>query len=106
VESRNKLDTMILSIEKTIKENREKIEAADLQTVEAALEKARSVIKDTTQDKVALDAAYDELMRASHGMAEKLYKQNSQTPGAQSSSAPNGATADRQEEPIDAEINS
>src|SRR6185295_19850705 len=36
VESRNKLDSMILSIEKTIRENKEKIETADLQATEAA----------------------------------------------------------------------
>ncbi len=80
VESRNKLDTMILQIEKTIKENKEKIEAADLESTEAALEKARTVLKDTTQEKEAIDAATDELMRASHSVAEKLYKQAGQNP--------------------------
>lgn len=100
VESRNKLDTMILHIEKTIRENKEKIEAADLQATETALEKARTVLKDTTVDKAALDTANDELMRASHGMAEKLYKQSNQTAGEQPSAQP------QQDEPVDAEINS
>lgn len=100
VESRNKLDSMILQIEKTIRENKEKIEAADLQTVEAALEKARATLKDNAQDKAALDTAYDELMRASHGMAEKLYKQSQSTGTEQQ--AENHAKHD---EPIDAEIN-
>jgi molecular chaperone DnaK len=103
VESRNKLDTMILSIEKTIRENKEKIEAADLQTTEAALEKARTVLKESAQDKAALDAAYDELMRASHSMAEKLYKQTQQTTGAD---ATQNDQKPKSDDPIDAEINS
>jgi molecular chaperone DnaK len=103
VESRNKLDTMILSIEKTIRENKEKIEAADLQATEAALEKARSVLKESAQDKAALDAAYDELMRASHSMAEKLYKQSSQEKDA---NAPQNDQQPKTDDPIDAEINS
>jgi len=75
VESRNKLDSMILQIEKTIKENREKIDAADIEATEKALEKARTTLKESGSDKAALDTASDELMRASHAMAEKLYKQ-------------------------------
>ncbi len=105
VESRNKLDSMILQIEKTIRENKEKIEAADLQTVEAALEKARGVLKDTTQEKAALDTAYDELMRASHGMAEKLYAQKQSASSAEASDFAKDASEKQQEEPIDAEIN-
>lgn len=106
VESRNKLDSMILQIEKTIRENKEKIEAGDLQTVEAALEKAHVVLKESAQDKAALDAAYDSLMQASHGMAEKLYKQNQSSSAEASDSAK--ATSDKpaDSEPFDAEINS
>jgi len=105
VESRNKLDSIILQIEKTIRENKEKIEAGDRQTTEAALEKARLVLKESAQDKAALDTAYDELMRASHSMAEKLYKQNKAADEQDplSKAAADTAAAD---EPIDAEINS
>jgi molecular chaperone DnaK len=100
VESRNKLDNMIMSIEKTIRENKEKIEAGDLQATETALEKARGVLKESAQDKAALDTAYDELMRASHSMAEKLYKSSSAKATADTAS---DKPAD---DPIDAEINS
>jgi molecular chaperone DnaK len=74
VESRNKLDSMILQIENIIKDNKEKIEAADLETTEKALERARTTLKESAQDKAALDTAHDELLKASHTIAEKLYK--------------------------------
>lgn len=99
IEARNRLDSMILQIEKTLRENKEKIEASDLSTTEAALEKARTALKEHADNKVALDAATDELMKASHTVAEKLYKQSSES--AQQSESNHA----QQEEPIDAEIN-
>ena len=101
VESRNRLDSMILQIEKTLRENKEKITSTDLESTEAALEKARIALKEHSEDKAALESATDELMKASHAVAEKLYKQNAETKPESSESH----TTQAEEEPIDTEIN-
>jgi molecular chaperone DnaK len=90
VEARNKLDTMILQIEKTIRDNKEKLDESDINTTESALTTARATLKEHAENKAELEKATDELMRASHAVAEKLYKQGSPQEGPE--------TTDSQEE--------
>ncbi|MDR3550751.1 MAG: molecular chaperone DnaK [Candidatus Babeliales bacterium] len=75
VEKRNKLDSMILEAEKTVSENKEKLEAADVTAVEQAIEKAKVSLKDHAENADELQKATDELMQASYKIAEQLYKQ-------------------------------
>lgn len=75
VEKRNQLDNTILNIEKTIKENKEKLPIAEVNTVEKALEEAKKVLKEQENDSVALQKALDDLMQASYKIAEIIYKQ-------------------------------
>ncbi len=75
VETRNKLDAMILEAEKTIAENKDKLEASDVATVEQAIEKAKTSLKDHAENAAELQKATDELMQASYKVAEQLYKQ-------------------------------
>ncbi len=104
IEKRNKLDSVILEIEKTIQENRDKLDAADVQKAEEAIEKAKTVLKEKENDTEELNKATEELFQASHKIAEFMYKQkegaqdNAQQPDAKSE------TGDT-EEPIDADIN-
>lgn len=108
VEKRNKLDAMILEVEKTIKENKEKLEAADVQAAEQALEKAKTTLKDHANNADELQKATDELMQSSYKIAEFLYKQkgSDQGPengdkGSQGGDKPGSGTGDG---PIDADI--
>jgi molecular chaperone DnaK len=75
IESRNKLDNMILQATKTIKENREKLQDADVNELEAAIQKAETTLKEQAENKEALDKAYEELMPAAYKVSEALYKQ-------------------------------
>jgi molecular chaperone DnaK len=72
VESRNRLDNMVYQTEKLIKENREKLSEADVKAAEAAIEEARSALTDGGAEK--LNAAVDTLTKASHRIAETMYK--------------------------------
>lgn len=74
VDKRNNLDNLILQIEKTVSENKEKLPIADVNTVEKALEDAKTTLKDKEDDADALQKAHDELMQASYKLAEFLYK--------------------------------
>ncbi len=98
VEQRNQLDHLIMQIEKTVKENKEKLPAEEVTTVEAALAKAQTTLKENANDAAILKQANDDLLAASHKIAEILYKSGQQGPSA---GAPNQAEAGAEQNPID-----
>lgn len=75
VDKKNRLDGLILDIEKTIKENRDKLQAEDVSKTEAALETAKTALTQHANNPDELQKATDELIQASHKVAEFLYKQ-------------------------------
>ncbi|MBI2774917.1 molecular chaperone DnaK [Candidatus Dependentiae bacterium] len=75
IEKKNRLDGLILEIERSLKENKEKIQASDVENVEKELEKARVVLKEKSTDEQALQQATDELSQTWYKVAEQLYKQ-------------------------------
>ena len=74
VEARNKLDGLILQTEKTIKENKEKLPAEEVQKVETALEQAKKDLKEKENDLEGLKKAAEDLMTSAQKVAEVLYK--------------------------------
>ena len=72
IDARNQADSLAWSVEKTLNENREKVPVGEISTIEAAIAKVREAIKG--DDAAAITAATDELQKASHAMAEALYK--------------------------------
>lgn len=72
-EVRNEADTLCYTIEKSIKDYGDKITLAEKNDIEKALEKCRNV-KDTSQDYGEIKAAIEELTKASHKIAEHIYK--------------------------------
>src|SRR5262249_43877174 len=74
-EARNRAEQLIYQTEKILNENRGKISAADIQTVESALAECKKVAQ--TGDKEAIDAAVETLTRASHRLAEVMYQKTS-----------------------------
>lgn len=103
VEARNKLDGMIMEIEKNLNEHRNKLEATQATELEQALEKAKNQRKEHENNTQALEAAHDELMKASLKLAEIMYKEKGagQQEGASAESSPD----EKKDEPIDTEIN-
>lgn len=97
IEKRNNLDNMIVQVEKTLSENKDKLPIADVNTVEKALEEAKVVLKEKENDAEALQKAHDDLMQASYKVAEFLYKEKEQQPDAQAGEQ----TTDQTEKPKD-----
>lgn len=79
IEKRNQLDTMILNVEKMLSEHKEKLPIADVNKVEKALEDAKVALKEHENDAVALQKANEDLMQASHKLAETVYAQQGNT---------------------------
>lgn len=104
VEKRNRLDGLIADIEKTLRDNKEKISQEDATQLQAAVDKAKQVLKDNANDTDALQKATDELLQASHKVAEQLYKQSG-GPGAGPADSTDSGSSGSDQGPIDTEIN-
>jgi len=93
IDARNQADSLAYQVEKTVNENREKLAVGDLSKVDTAIAEVRRVAQ--TDDLAAIRKAVDELERASHAIAEQLYKAGQQTPqGSQGSNVKDGEVVD------------
>lgn len=90
IEARNKLDGAIYSLEKTIADSREKIDAKVISEVEAAIVEAKGKLE--ADNAAEINAAYEALMKSSHKIAEVMYQQAAQGQAAGGDSA-SGAAA-------------
>jgi molecular chaperone DnaK len=88
VDARNRLDNMVYQTEKLMKENREKLSDADAKSAEEAIEEARRALADGNLDK--LNGAVEGLTKASHRIAESLYKAQQASGAAAGNAAPGG----------------
>jgi len=113
IEVKNRADAMVYSTEKLLKEHRDKIGDEDAKNIEGALEEAKKAI--AANDTAQITAAVEKLTKASHKLAEAMYKQAAPGPNAQaaagSAGGPEGATSGGPEEKakgegevIDAEV--
>jgi len=81
IETRNQADSLIYNTEKMLNENREKIPVSDIKPIEDALAEAKEALKSEDMDKIR--RAMETLTKASHRLAEVMYKQarERQAPG-------------------------
>jgi molecular chaperone DnaK len=100
VEARNKLDGMIMSVEKTLDEHKAKISEADANDLKAAVEVAKQDLKAKEHDLEGLKTSYETLMTKAQKVAEQLYKQGAGEAGSDKKDDNN----DNQNGPIDTEI--
>jgi molecular chaperone DnaK len=73
IDARNQADSLAYAVEKTVNENRDRMPAGDVSRIETAIAAVRAAIAGDSLD--AIRRATDELQKASHAMAEQLYKQ-------------------------------
>src|SRR3954447_5195861 len=106
VEARNKLDTLIYQTEKTYDEHKEKLGPDDKGELERALAEAKKALEGE-QSAADMEAVAERLTKASHKLAEVMYRQQ-QDGGAGPSGGPAGGAgatggAGASDEVIDAE---
>ncbi len=78
IELRNQLDNLIYGTEKTLNDSRDKVGAEEARSVESVLASAREAVK--SGDVSRMRPALDEVTKASHKLAEMLYKQTTAGP--------------------------
>jgi molecular chaperone DnaK len=109
IETRNHADQAIYAAEGLVRENGDKIPAADKQAIESAVEELRKALQGS--DAAAVTRAMEVLTSAQHKAAEAMYRQAG--PAAADASAGGGAAADpggaagagsRTNDVIDAEV--
>ena len=81
VDVRNNADQMVYQTEKVMEDLKDKIDANDKATLDAALNKVKDALKGT--DVEAIKAASEELSKAFYPISEKLYQQSGAQAGAQ-----------------------
>jgi molecular chaperone DnaK len=95
VESRNRLDSLVYSTEKLLKENQEKIPEAQRAEMQSALADAKRALEEGK--KPAMDAALEKLTNASHRLAEEIYR--SAAPGTTGAAGAAGGPQEGQATP-------
>ena len=76
VEARNQADALVHQTEKRMSELGEKVPAEDRSNIEAALNDLKEVLKDENSSKEQIDAKVEALSKASHKLAEAMYKKD------------------------------
>jgi molecular chaperone DnaK len=80
IEARNHADSLIYSTEKTLRDMSDKIDAATRQNIESQIEKLRKTME--SDDPAAIQRDMDQLMQASHKLAEEMYKRSGEQQAA------------------------
>jgi molecular chaperone DnaK len=96
VEGKNQADTLIYSVEKSLKDYGDKVTEEEKKDIETALEKCRKA-KDGSSDPSEIKTAVEELTKASHKIAEHVYK--AAQAGAASGAQPGGGGAEGKKSP-------
>ena len=110
IEAKNRLDSLVYNTEKMLKENREQISESDTTTLNEALSKAKNTLE-SSSDATELNAASEELTKASHRLAEIMYqktagqaqKQGDSTTSTDAAAGEQSQDTNKEDEVIDAE---
>jgi molecular chaperone DnaK len=98
IESLNQADTLIYSVEKSLKEHGDKLSDSEKQSINSALERCKNAKNSSNLDEVK--KAVEELSMASHKLAEHIYKQA----GAQEGATGGEKTHSKDDDVVEAEF--
>jgi len=109
IEIKNHADQLVYSMEKLLRENKEKIPAADAERVQQEIDATKKAIEGENADQIK--KAMERLTQASHKLTEMMYQQASQAQpqpgpqgGPQAGAKPGAGAADADGDVIDAEV--
>jgi len=101
-EARNEADTLIYSVEKSLRDYGNKLLEAEKKEIEEALEKCRKV-KESSTDASELKSSVENLMKTSHKLAEHIYKTASAHKAGDTAAGTSGSKP-AEEEVVEAEF--
>jgi molecular chaperone DnaK len=99
IDARNQADSLAYATEKTVNDHRDRLPAADVARVEAAIADAREAAKGDDLD--AIRRATEALQTSAHGLSEQVYRQ-SQNDQQSQAGQPGGTDHVKDAEVVDA----
>ncbi|OGW41106.1 MAG: molecular chaperone DnaK [Nitrospirae bacterium RBG_13_39_12] len=106
-EARNEADTIVYTVEKSLRDYGDKLSASEKTDIQNEMEKCKK-LKDTSNEASEIKSAVESLTRASHKLAEHIYKEAGAHAGAGAETGTGaGPTADAkgpEEEVVEAEF--
>ena len=100
VDARNQGEAMVHTVQKTLSEAGDKVDASDKESIEKAITELQAVL--TSEDVADIQAKTNTLMEASHKLAEQMYQAESDNGSADTSTGGEGAPGG--EDVVDAEF--
>jgi molecular chaperone DnaK len=85
VQARNQADAMVHSVQKSLSEHGDKLDAGEKEKIEAALKDVEEAMKG--DDKATIEAKTESLMTASQKLGEKMYAEQQAAAGAEAAHA-------------------
>lgn len=108
IEAKNEADSLVYSTEKALKDMGDKVSQEERMNIERALNDAKEALKGSDIERIK--KTKEELVRASHKLAEEMYKNVSAQAGASSSQGSSGpadgnqGNGKKKDDVIDAEV--
>jgi molecular chaperone DnaK len=85
IDARNHADQLVYSLEKLLRENKEKIPAEEAERVQKEIENTKKAVESDDIDRIR--KATEDLANASHKLTEMMYRQAGPQPGAEGGAA-------------------
>lgn len=98
VEARNEADQLVYSVDKTLKDLGDKVDASEIAKAEAAKDKVKQALE--TNELEPIKAATEELMQIVQQLSMKLYEQASQAQAGESASNEANANSDKAKDTV------
>ncbi len=104
VQAKNEADAVVFSAEKALKEHGDKVSQEERTAIDRGISDLKEALKGDDLSKI--NAAKDELLKASHKLAEEIYKTEQAKAGAQGGDQPSGEgkKGKEGEEVVEAEV--
>ena len=103
VQARNQAEAMISSVNKSLGEYGEQLDASEKEAIEAAVKDLEETLK-SDADKEAIEAKTNALMTASQKLGEKMYADAQTQAGAATGGAAGNGAASADDDVVDAEV--
>ncbi len=91
IKARNEADQLVYSSEKTLKEHGDKVSEDEKKNIEEKIEALKEALKSDSAE--TINQAKEELVQASHKLAEEMYKQAAEQQAAEGQAGPDGPEA-------------
>jgi molecular chaperone DnaK len=101
-EARNQAEHTCYQLEKTIKENADKLTDADRQPLERAMEKVR--VRAKAEDVAEIKSALEELEQAFHGLSKTIYEKAASQAAGATTDEPRRGSSSGDDDAIDADF--